>query len=160
MTGQRKETGGGTIQGLANFYNRVTKILFWLFAVGCVIGLIFLFVELNKYRPNALVAFGVLSVSLLGIIAVGATAVLLDIMHNVRSINKKKSDEAEEETAPESEHDQFPSPTKLESNAEKLGNYVARSSKWVMVTLAIFLSIIIGIGIAFLLMKIIRVANL
>ena len=91
MTGQRKETGGGTIQGLANFYNRVTKILFWLFAVGCVIGLIFLFVELNKYRPNALVAFGVLSVSLLGIIAVGATAVLLDIMHNVRSINKKKA---------------------------------------------------------------------
>ena len=74
-----------TIKGLANFYNGFTKFLFFLFAAGCVIGIISFLVG-----SNIITAVSILSVSLLGIIAVGATAVLLDIMHNIRSMNQKQ----------------------------------------------------------------------
>mgnify|MGYP001372203846 CR=1 FL=1 len=82
-----------TIKGLANFYNGFTKFLFFVFVIGCATGVIMLLSELSEYRPDLpdiLASASILGFSLLGIIAVGATAVLLDIMHNIRSMNRNQ----------------------------------------------------------------------
>ena len=92
LSGESGSGVSGTIRGLANFYNGFTRHLFWLFAIGCVAGVYTLVVEINDYSPELpymIAAASMIGVSLIGIIAVGATAVLLDIMHNIRAINRK-----------------------------------------------------------------------
>ena len=96
-TSSEATSSGGIIAGLATFYKGFTVILFWLFVISFVIGVVWFLAEatdyINAYPWSSYVVFlpaGILiSVSLLGIIAVGATAVLLDIMNNIRELNKK-----------------------------------------------------------------------
>ena len=78
--------GRRTIAGLADFYSGLTVFVFWLFICGCVAGLLGWIIADGS---AALTFASVLGLSVLGVIATGATAVLLDIMHNIREINRK-----------------------------------------------------------------------
>lgn len=77
------ESNSPTIEGLANFYNSFTILIFIICIVGIIIGFYFLITQ------KALFGLAVIGSSLIGFIICGATAVLLDVMHNVRDINRK-----------------------------------------------------------------------
>ncbi len=80
------------IKKLADFYRGFTVFLFWIFvAVAGLGGFLILKVFgkssafLSELLPGGvLVGFG-----LVGIIAVGATAILIDIMDNIRALREK-----------------------------------------------------------------------
>ena len=76
--------GKGTIARLADFYSGLTVFIFWLFICGCVGGLLGVIVT-----EGSSIFTSILGLSIIRVIATGATAVLLDIMHNIREINRK-----------------------------------------------------------------------
>ena len=80
--------GRRTIAGLADFYSGLTVFVFWLFICGCVVGLLGWFLADGSAE---LIFVSVLGLSIFGVIATGATAVLLDIMHNIRENNRKQA---------------------------------------------------------------------